>query len=208
MILVKHSSPGIASRWLHFLRSKIFARSTAGCCSFPCRYNSCMQHCVITKERLCHLSNQRFFLSLPEEGRDPLGLTSPWRTEWSCFCKSSFWVTADLHISESTGWILWVGLFVGYMRSLNLRLGRVAWIQMTLNINSLVSGRLLLVSDAWLSWVVNYTVRVADDEKICLSLLPFDNDLTTFFCSARRHGTYPVNNSRPIAIMVFVQYCL
>lgn len=78
MILDKHSSPGIASRWLHFLRSKIFARSTAGCCSLPCRYNSCMQHCVITKKRLCHL---RFFPSLPEEVRDPLGLTSPWRTE-------------------------------------------------------------------------------------------------------------------------------
>ena len=81
IILVKHSSPGIASRWLHLLRSKFFAKSTAACCSLPCRYNSCMQHCVITKERLCHLSNQRFFPSLPEEVRDPLGLTSPWRTE-------------------------------------------------------------------------------------------------------------------------------
>ena len=77
IILVKHSSPGIASRWLHLLRSKFFAKSTAGCCSLPCRYNSCMQHCVITKERLCHLSNQRFFPSLIEEVRDPLGLTSP-----------------------------------------------------------------------------------------------------------------------------------
>lgn len=63
MTLVKHSSPGKASRWLHFRRSKFFARSTAGCCSLPCRYNSCMQHCVITKERLCHLSNQRFIPS-------------------------------------------------------------------------------------------------------------------------------------------------
>ena len=81
MILVRHSSPGIASRWLHLLRSKFFAKSTAGCCSLPCRYNSCMQHCVITKEWLCHLSNQRLLPSLLEEVRDPLGLTSPWRTE-------------------------------------------------------------------------------------------------------------------------------
>jgi len=57
MMLVKHSSPGIASRWLHLLRSNVFAKSTADCCSLPCRYNSCMQHCVI------------------------IGLTSPWRTE-------------------------------------------------------------------------------------------------------------------------------
>ena len=69
MIFIKHSSPGIGSRWLHFLRSKFFAISTAGCCSLPCRYNSCMQHCVITKEQLCHLSNQKFFPSLPEEVR-------------------------------------------------------------------------------------------------------------------------------------------
>lgn len=36
-ILSKHSSPGMASRWLHILRSKFFARSTDGCCCLPCR---------------------------------------------------------------------------------------------------------------------------------------------------------------------------
>ena len=44
--------------------------------------------------------------------------------------------------------------------------------------------------------------RSRSDEKICLSLLTVDNFLLASH-GAWRHGTYPVNDSRPIAIMVF-----
>src|ERR1700761_7787065 len=47
---VTHSSPGIASLWLHLRLSNDLARSTAGWCDFPLRYSSWMQHCVITDE--------------------------------------------------------------------------------------------------------------------------------------------------------------
>ena len=42
------SSSGMASLWLHLLRSKVFARSTTGWRSLPARYSVCMLHWVIT----------------------------------------------------------------------------------------------------------------------------------------------------------------
>ena len=42
------SSSGMASLWLHLLRSKVFAKSTTGWRSLPARYSVCMLHWVIT----------------------------------------------------------------------------------------------------------------------------------------------------------------
>lgn len=43
-----HSSCFLALKWLHFLRSKPLAASTASFASSPASYSAWMQHCVIT----------------------------------------------------------------------------------------------------------------------------------------------------------------
>lgn len=45
------SSVSFICQWLHFLRSNVFARSTACCASGPPAYRRDMQHCVITGNR-------------------------------------------------------------------------------------------------------------------------------------------------------------
>jgi hypothetical protein len=101
MTLARHSSPGIVSLWLHFLRSKVLAKSTVGCCDFPWRYNSCIQHCVITNERLC--SQGCSVVIKYQFWKNSLGFTVPCSTDPSCLISSNLWSVAVLHISESTG---------------------------------------------------------------------------------------------------------
>ena len=39
--------PVLASLWLNLHLSNVLARSRTRCCDLPCRYSSCIQHCVI-----------------------------------------------------------------------------------------------------------------------------------------------------------------
>jgi hypothetical protein len=92
-----HSSPGIASLWLHLRLSNDFARSTAGWCDLPRIYNSWMQHCVITDDEGSFLYPPRVW-----RGLHSLSFTVPTSTCSIRAKRSIFCDTAVSHMSEST----------------------------------------------------------------------------------------------------------
>lgn len=91
-----HSFPGIASLWLHLRLSNDFARSTAGWSDLPRRYNSWMQHCVITDD------GDHFISGCWLQTADSLIFTVPTSTGSIRARRSIFCDTAVSHISEST----------------------------------------------------------------------------------------------------------
>ena len=83
-----------------FRLSNVLARSTVGCCDFPCRYNSCIQttlrgHCGLWR------SGARKWME-----KNALGLMVPCNTVPSCYSRSSFDSMVIQHISTSTGYEL------------------------------------------------------------------------------------------------------
>lgn len=96
-----HSSCFRALKWLHFLRSKPLAASTASFASSPASYSAWMQHCVITAVQERGQRGEQPERRSTTVLLSVLGLTAPCRTSCKRAMMSIFWVTQDRTNSAS-----------------------------------------------------------------------------------------------------------